>query len=145
MWIVRLALRRPYTTACLAVLMMLFGAFAAVSMPTDIFPSTNIPIVSVVWSYNGLPARDMEGRMITLSERAFTTGVAQIAGTCQAILRTMPPGTTPPFIIRYSATDVPVMEVGIASKTLGEQELNDIGNQFIRPGLVTAQGANLPP
>jgi multidrug efflux pump subunit AcrB len=176
MWIVRLALRRPYTTACLAVLMMLFGAFAAVSMPTDIFPSTNIPIVSVVWSYNGLPARDMEGRMVTLSERAFTTGVAdiehiesesldgiaiirvyiqpsgdlaaavaQIAGTCQAILRTMPPGTTPPFIIRYSATDVPVMEVGIASKTLGEQELNDIGNQFIRPGLVTAQGANLPP
>jgi multidrug efflux pump subunit AcrB len=176
MWIVRLAIRRPYTTACLAIIMMLFGAFAAFQMPTDIFPSTNIPIVSVVWFYSGLPARDMEGRMVTLSERAFTTGVAdiehiesesldgiaiirvyiqpsgdlaaavaQIAGTCQAILRQMPPGTTPPYIIRYSATDVPVMEVGIASTTLGEQELNDIGNQFIRPALVTAQGANLPP
>ena len=176
MWIVRLALRRPYTVTCLALLMVLLGAFAALSMPTDIFPTTNIPIVSVVWSYNGLPAKEMEGRIITISERAYTTGVAdiehiesesldniaiirlyiqptgdvsaaiaEVAATSQAILRQCPPGTTPPYIIRYSATDVPIMEVGIASQTAGEQELNDIGNNFVRPQMVTAQGANLPP
>src|ERR1700733_180739 len=78
MWIVRLALRRPYTTLCMALLMLLVGVFAALSMSTDIFPSTNIPIVSVVWSYNGLPAKEMEGRIITISERAYTTGVADI-------------------------------------------------------------------
>ncbi|HWZ61087.1 MAG TPA: efflux RND transporter permease subunit [Gemmatimonadaceae bacterium] len=176
MWIVRLALRRPYTVACMAILMVLMGAFAAFSMPTDIFPSTNIPIVSVVWSYNGLPAKDMEGRIITISERAYTTGVAdiehiestsldqiavirvyiqptgdvsqavaEVTATSQAILRQCPPGTTPPYIIRYDATDVPIMEVGLSSETAGEQELNDVGNSFVRPQLVTAQGANLPP
>jgi multidrug efflux pump subunit AcrB len=176
MWIVRLALRRPYTVACMAILMVLMGIFAAISMPTDIFPATNIPIVSVVWSYNGLPAKEMEGRIITISERAYTTGVAdiehiesesldqiaiirvyiqptgdvsqavaEVTATSQAILRQCPPGTTPPYIIRYSATDVPIMEVGISSKTAGEQELNDVGNNFVRPQLITAQGANLPP
>ncbi len=176
MWIVRLALRRPYTTLCMALLMLLIGVFASVSMPTDIFPTTNIPIVSVVWSYNGLPAMQMAGRIITISERAYTTGVAdiehiesesldniavirvyiqpsgdvaaaiaQIASTSQAILRQCPPGTTPPFVIEYSATDVPILEVGISSETANEQELNDNGNNFVRPFLVTAQGANLPP
>jgi multidrug efflux pump subunit AcrB len=160
----------------MAILMVLMGAFAAFSMPTDIFPSTNIPIVSVVWSYNGLPAKDMEGRIVTISERAYTTGVAdiehiesesldqiavirvyiqptgdvsaaiaQITSTSQAILRQCPPGTTPPYIIRYDATDVSIMEIGISSQTAGEQELNDVGNSFVRPQLVTAQGANLPP
>jgi multidrug efflux pump subunit AcrB len=176
MWIVRLALRRPYTVACMALLMLLMGVFAAVSMPADIFPTTNIPIVSVVWSYNGLPAKEMEGRIIYISERAYTTGVsdiehiestsldniaiirvyiqptgdisqavAEVTATSQAILRFCPPGTTPPYIIRYSATDVPIMELGISSKTATEAELNDVGNQFVRPQLVTAQGANLPP
>ena len=176
MWIVRLALRRPYTTLCMALLMLLIGVFASLSMPTDIFPTTNIPIVSVVWSYNGLPATQMAGRIITISERAYTTGVAdiehiesesldniavirvyiqpsgdvaaaiaQIASTSQAILRQCPPGTTPPFVIQYSATDVPILEVGISSETANEQELNDNGNNFVRPFLVTAQGANLPP
>ena len=176
MWIVRLALRRPYTTLCMALLMLLVGAFASVSMSTDIFPTTNIPIVSVVWSYNGLPAVQMAGRIITISERAYTTGVAdiehiesesldniavirvyiqpsgnvaaaiaQIASTSQAILRQCPPGTTPPFVIQYSATDVPILEVGISSESASEQELNDNGNNFVRPFLVTAQGANLPP
>jgi multidrug efflux pump subunit AcrB len=176
MWIVRLALRRPYTTLCMALLMLLIGVFASLSMPTDIFPTTNIPIVSVVWSYNGLPATQMAGRIITISERAYTTGVAdiehiesesldniavirvyiqpsgnvaaaiaQIASTSQAILRQCPPGTTPPYVIQYSATDVPILEVGISSETANEQELNDNGNNFVRPFLVTAQGANLPP
>jgi multidrug efflux pump subunit AcrB len=176
MWIVRLALRRPYTVICMAIIMVLLGAFAATSMPADIFPATNIPIVSVVWFYNGLPASEMAGRIVTISERAYTTGVAdiehiesesldgiaiirvyiqptgdvsaaiaQIASTSQAILRQCPPGTTPPFLIRYSATDVPILEVGISSPTPSEQELNDVGNNFVRPQLVTAQGANLPP
>jgi multidrug efflux pump subunit AcrB len=160
----------------MALLMLLVGAFASVSMSTDIFPTTNIPIVSVVWSYNGLPAVQMAGRIITISERAYTTGVAdiehiesesldniavirvyiqpsgnvaaaiaQIASTSQAILRQCPPGTTPPFVIQYSATDVPILEVGISSESASEQELNDNGNNFVRPFLVTAQGANLPP
>ncbi len=176
MWIVRLALRRPYTTLCMALLMLLVGVFAAFSMSTDIFPTTNIPIVSVVWFYNGLQANDMAGRIVTISERAYTTGVgdiehiesesldnvavirvyiqpsgniasaiAQVTSTSQAITRLCPPGTTPPYVIRYSATDVPVMEVGITSETAGEGELNDNGNNFVRPFLVTAQGANLPP
>jgi multidrug efflux pump subunit AcrB len=176
MWIVRLALRRPYTTLCMALLMLLVGVFAALSMSTDIFPTTNIPIVSVVWSYNGLQATQMAGRIITISERAYTTGVAdiehiesesldgiavirvyiqptgnvsaaiaQITSTSQAILRQCPPGTTPPYVIQYSATDVPILEVGITSQTESEQELNDNGNNFVRPFFVTAQGANLPP
>ena len=176
MWIVRLALRRPYTTLCMALLMLLVGVFAALSMSTDIFPNTNIPIVSVVWGYNGLPAKEMAGRIVTISERAYTTGVAniehmesesldniavirvyiqpsrdvsaaiaQIASTSQAILKVCPPGTTPPYVIRYSATDVPIVEVGITSQTEGQQELNDNGNNFVRPFLVTAQGANITP
>jgi multidrug efflux pump subunit AcrB len=176
MWIVRLALRRPYTTLCMALLMLLIGIVASVSMSTDIFPATNIPIVSVVWFYNGLPATQMAGRIITISERAYTTGVAdiehlesesldniaviriyiqpsgnvaaaiaQVASTSQAILRQCPPGTTPPYVIQYSATDVPILEVGISSESANEQELNDNGNNFVRPFLVTAQGANLPP
>src|SRR5580698_3938159 len=78
MWIVRLALRRPYTVTCMAIIMILLGVFAALSMPADIFPATNIPIVSIVWGYNGLPSKEMEGRIITISERAYTTGVADI-------------------------------------------------------------------
>jgi len=160
----------------MALLMLLIGIFAGMAMPTDIFPVTNVPIVSVVWSYNGLPASQMAGRIITISERAYTTGVAdiehiesesldniavirvyiqpsgdvaaaiaQITSTSQAILRQCPPGTTPPYVIQYSATDVPILEVGISSPTASEQELNDNGNNFVRPFLVTAQGANLPP
>jgi multidrug efflux pump subunit AcrB len=175
-WIVRLALRRPFTVTCMAIVMVLMGIFAALSMPADIFPATNIPIVSVVWGYNGLPASEMAGRIVTISERAFTTGVAdiehiesesldgiavirvyiqptgdisaaiaEVTATAQAILRQCPPGTTPPYIIQYSATDVPIMEVGVGSQTAGEQELNDVGNNFVRPQLITAQGANLPP
>ncbi len=176
MWIVRLALRRPYTTLCMALLMLLVGTFAATSMSTDIFPTTNIPIVSVVWTYNGLPANQMAARIVTIAERSYTTtvsdiehiesesldniaviriyiqptgnianAIAQITATSQSALRQAPPGTTPPAVIQYSATDVPILEVGISSATASEQVLNNEGNNFARPFLITAQGSSLPP
>src|SRR4051812_3636066 len=151
MWIVRLALRRPYTTICMAILMLLVGAYATISMATDIFPAINIPVVSVVWSYTGLPAAEMEGRMVAISERAYTTvvsdiehiesetrdgiavirvylqpaanvesAIAQITAASQGVPRQMPPGTTPPFIIRFNATDVPIMQISISSPSAGE-------------------------
>ncbi len=176
MWIVRLALRRPYTTVCMALLMMLIGAFGAFSMATDIFPVITLPMVSVIWSYTGLPPEDVATRIVNISERAITTGtsdiehieseslagvavirvylqpnanvqsaVAEITAASQAATRNMPPGTTPPYLLQFNATDVPIMEIGIASETAGEQEVNDYGNNFVRPQLVTAQGANVPP
>ena len=175
MWIVRLALRRPYTTVCMALLMVLVGAFAALSMPTDIFPGINLPVVSAVWVYTGLPAKEMEGRVMSVAERSYSIGVtdiehiesealdglavvrvflrpgakvesavAQITASSQSAVRQMPPGITPPYIIRFNATDVPVMQIGI-SGDVGEQELNDAGNQFVRQQLVTAEGTNIPP
>lgn len=176
MWIVRLALRRPFTTVCMAILMLLIGGFAGLSMPADIFPSINLPVVSIVWGYNGLPPQEMERRMVYIAERAYTTSVsdiehmeseslagvaiirvylqpnanvqsavAEITAASQAATRQMPPGTTPPFIIQFNATDVPILELGVASDSLGDQELNDVGNNFVRPQLVTAQGATVPP
>ncbi len=175
MWIVRLSLRRPFTTACLAIMMVLLGAYAAFSMQTDIFPAINLPVVSAVWVYNGLPAKEMEGRVMTVAERSYSIGVtdiehqesealdglcvvrvylqpgtsvenavAQITASSQSAVRLMPPGITPPYILRFNATDVPVMQIGIAGD-VGEQELNDAGNQFVRPQLVTAPGTNIPP
>ncbi|HEX3866831.1 MAG TPA: efflux RND transporter permease subunit, partial [Gemmatimonadaceae bacterium] len=160
----------------MAILMILVGIFAALSMPTDIFPVINLPVVSVVWAYAGLPASEMEARMVSVAERSYATGVAdiehiesisldgiavirvflqpsgnaesamaQITASSQSALRQMPPGTTPPFIGRFNATDVPVMQIGISSNTAGEEELNDAGNNFVRPQLVTAQGATIPP
>ncbi|MDB4911523.1 MAG: Cation efflux system protein CusA, partial [Gemmatimonadetes bacterium] len=176
MWIVKLALRRPYTTICMALLMLLIGAYAATSMATDIFPAINLPVVSVIWSYNGLPAKDMETRMVTIAERSYSIGVSniehmeseslngiavirvylqptanvegalsQITATSQAALRQMPTGTTPPYVIQFNATDVPVMEIGISSPTASGQTLNDVGNNFVRPQLVNAQGSNIAP
>ncbi len=175
MWIVKLSLRRPFTTACLAILMILVGAYAALSMQTDIFPAINLPVVSAVWVYSGLPAKEMEGRVMTVAERGYSIGVtdiehiegealdglavvrvylqpgssvesavAQITASSQSAVRQMPPGITPPYILRFNATDVPVMQIGIAGD-VGEQELNDAGNQFVRPQLVTAKGTNIPP
>ncbi len=139
MWIVRLALRRPYTFVVVAVLIVLLGAVTIVRTPTDIFPEVNIPVVTVIWSLTGLPVTDMEARVITTTERAFTTSVndiehiesqsmsgvgvikvffhpnaeiaasvAQVTAISQTLLRTMPPGTTPPLILQYSASRVPI-------------------------------------
>src|SRR5882672_7629397 len=175
MWIVRLALRRPYTFVVLAMLIVLLGVVEILRMPTDIYPEINIPVVAAVWSYNGLPPREMEGRITTQFERATTTtvsgidhiesqtlsgvsvikvflqpgvstesAVAQIAAAANPIMRSMPPGTTPPLIIPYSASNVPILQLGLSSSTLDEQQIYDIGTNFLRPGLATVRGAQLP-
>ncbi|MGA7904684.1 MAG: efflux RND transporter permease subunit [Terrimicrobiaceae bacterium] len=175
MWIVRLALRRPYTFTVMAILIGLLGIVSIVRMATDIFPSIDIPVVSVIWSYSGVAAEEMEKRFVTVCERAMTTtvndiehiesqsyngvavikvyfhegakveaGVAQITSICQTLLRIMPPGTTPPLIIQYSASNVPILQLGISSRTLSEQQLYDLGLNFIRTQLATVQGAQVP-
>src|SRR5882762_1460142 len=175
MWIVQLALRRPYTFVVLAMLIVLMGVLEVLRMPTDIYPEINIPVVAAVWSYNGLQPREMEGRMTTPFERATTTtvggidhiesqtlygvsvvkvflqpgtsidgAVAEIAAAAQPILKSMPPGTTPPLIIPYSASNVPILQLGLSSPTLDEQQIYDIGTNFLRPGLASVQGAQLP-
>src|SRR6266568_1446403 len=175
MWIVRLALRRPYTFTVVAILIVLMGIVTIARMSTDIFPNINIPVVSVIWSFSGVAPEEMEKRFVTVCERAMTTtvndiehiesqsyngvavikvffhegakveaGVAQITSICQTLLRIMPPGTTPPLIIQYSASNVPILQVGLSSKTLSEQQLYDLGLNFIRTQLATVQGAQVP-
>ena len=175
MWIVRLALRRPYTFVVVAVLIAILGGAAIITMPVDIFPYIDIPVVSVVWTYSGLPPEEMEKRMVTIFERAMTTTVndiehiesqsysgvsvtrvyfqpkakvelalSQVTAIAQTLLRIFPPGTTPPSIIKYDASSVPIIQLGLGSKTLSEQELYDLGQYFIRTQLATIQGAAIP-
>ncbi len=175
MWIVRLALRRPYTFVVMSVAILLLGGAAIVTMPVDIFPYIDIPVVSVVWSYNGVPPEEMEKRIVTIFERAMTTTVndiehiesqsysgvavvrvyfqpkvrvdmamAQISAIANSILRGMPPGIFPPNILKYDASSVPVLQLGLESKTVSEQQLFDIGQNYIRTPLATVQGAAVP-
>jgi len=175
MWIVALALRRPYTFTVMAILIVLMGVVTVSRMSTDIFPEINIPVVSVIWSYPGVSPDEMEYRFCTVCERAMTTtvndiehiesqsytgvsvikvffqegasvdeGVAQVTAICQTLLKTMPPGTTPPLILQYSASNVPILQIGISSKTLSEQQIYDYGLNFIRTQLATVQGAQVP-
>jgi multidrug efflux pump subunit AcrB len=175
MWIVRLALRRPYTFVVLSLLIAILGVSAILTTPKDIFPNINIPVISVVWSYTGLVPDDMEKRMVTVTERAMTTTVndiehmesqsytgvaiikvffqpnvkpemalAQINSICQTLLRALPPGTTPPFLIKYDASSVPVLQLGLSGQGLSEQQLYDLGLNFIRTQLATVQGASIP-
>ena len=175
MWIVRLALRRPYTFAVFALLILILGAYSIVSMPTDIFPNIDIPVVTVVWNYTGLSAQEMSTRIIFNSERGVTTtvsdvehiesqslngvgiikiffqphvnignAVAQVTAICQVQLRQLPPGTTPPFIIQYNASSVPVLMLGLSGKGLNEQQLFDLGTNTIRTQLATVEGAQTP-
>src|SRR3974390_2684335 len=175
MWIVRLALRRPYTFVVFALLILILGIFSIESMPTDIFPNIDIPVVTVVWNYNGLSAEQMAQRIVSNSERALTTTVndiehiesqsfngvavikiffqprvnianpvAQVTSICQAILRSMPQGTNPPFIIQYNASSVPVIQLGLTGQGLDEQRLFDIGQTSIRVALATVEGAQTP-
>src|SRR5579859_7027507 len=172
MWIVRLALRRPYTFAVMAVLIAILGATAIVTMPVDIFPYIDIPIVSVVWPYYGLSPEEMEKRVVTNFERNLTAGVndiehiesqsykdiavvrvyfhrnvqidmavAQVTAQMQSGLRSMPPGMFPANVLKYDAGSVPILKLGLSSKTLREQEIFDIGQNFIRTPLATVQGA----
>lgn len=175
MWIVRLALRRPYTFVVLALLIAVLGILSIVTMPIDIFPRINIPVVTVIWSYSGLSPIEMQNRIVTVSERAFTStvngiehiesvslrgvavtrlyfhpnvpiaaAIAEVNAQAQEILRPLPPGIFPPLIIQYNAASVPVVLASLSSDQLPEQELNDLGNSFIRTQLVTIQGAAVP-
>ncbi|WP_186144077.1 efflux RND transporter permease subunit [Burkholderia gladioli] len=175
MWIVRLALRRPHTFVVLALLIAIAGPLAILRTPTDIFPNIDIPVVSVVWQYNGFSAEDMAHRITSIYERALTTDVddiehiesqslngvsvikvffhpgadinraiAQAVSNASSILRVMPPGTLPPNVITYSASTVPILQLGLSSRTLAEQQLYDLGNSFIRTQLATVQGAAVP-
>ena len=175
MWIVRLALKQPHTIVVFAVLIVLLGALAIVRTPTDIFPNIDIPVVSIIWSYNGLEPQDMADRIISITERSLTTTVdniqhiesqslygiavvkvffqptasidkalAQISAVSQTQLKQLPQGTTPPLIITYSASTVPILQLGLSGKGLSEQQLNDFGLNFIRTRLITIPGAAVP-
>jgi len=175
MWIVRLALRRPYTFVVAALILVLLTPFIMLRTPTDIFPSIDIPVVSIIWQYVGLDAQEVEQRLIFNHERTLTTtvndiehlestsyngvgiikvflqpgtsvdaGVAQITAVAQTILKQMPPGTTPPLIIRYNASTVPILQYSVTSKTLSEQELYDMTQNQVRVGLSTVKGAAIP-
>jgi multidrug efflux pump subunit AcrB len=175
MWIVRLALRRPYTFAVLALLILILGPLVILRTPTDIFPNINIPVVSTIWNYTGLSAPEMANRIVTGYERAVTTtvndiehiesqtlsgisvvkiffrpsaridaAVSQVTAIAQTVLRQMPPGTTPPLVITYSASSVPVLQLALSGEGLSEQQLFDLGNNAVRAQLATVQGAAIP-
>src|SRR5579864_3866259 len=175
MWIVKLALRRPYTFVVMAILILVMGVISVLRTPTDIFPNINIPVVSIIWNYNGLVPKEMADRIISVTERNLTTivdniehvesqslygiavvkvfmqpnasidrAVAQITASSQTQLRQLPPGTTPPLIIAYSASSVPVMQLALSGQGLSEQQLNDYCLNFIRPQLISIPGAAVP-
>ena len=175
MWIVQLALRRPYTFIVLAIVILLLGVFAILRTPTDIFPDIRIPVVAVIWRYTGLSPEEMATRLVLGSERNAQTTVndvahtesqslsgtavvkyffqpgvkeemsfAQITGVSQTALRQAPPGTTPPFILAYNASSVPILQLALSSPSLSEAELFDLGNNIIRTGLATVNGASMP-
>src|SRR5437867_4202553 len=175
MWIVRLALRRPYTFVVMALAIILLTPVVLLRTPVDIFPDINIPVISLVWTYNGLQPQEMEQRITSNVERGVTTlvsdvehiesqslngiaiikvffqpganiqtALAQTAAISQTFLRFLSPGTTPPLVIIYSASTVPVIQIGLTSDTLSEQQLFDYGNYFIRTQLATVPGAATP-
>src|SRR6516165_11634112 len=175
MWIVRLALRRPYTFVVMALVIILLTPVVLMRTPTDIFPEINIPVISLVWTYTGLQPQEMEQRITSNVERGLTTlvndvehiesqslngiavikvffqphaniqtALAQTAAISQTFLRFLPPGTTPPLVIIYSASTVPVIQIGLTSDSLSEQQLFDYGNNFIRTQISTVPGASMP-
>src|SRR5260370_13595524 len=175
MWIVRLALRRPYTFVVLAMLIVLMGVLTIQRMPTDMFPEINIPVVAAIWQFNGLTPEEMEGRITTLFERACTTTVsgiehmesqtlagvsvvkiffqpgtaldgafAQWTASAPAVLRQIPPGATAPLVMPYSASAVSVLQFGVSSPTLNHQQVYDYATNFLRVGLATVPGAQMP-
>ncbi|HUA13840.1 MAG TPA: efflux RND transporter permease subunit [Verrucomicrobiae bacterium] len=175
MWIVALALRRPYTFVVMALVIILLGIFVIFRTPVDIFPDINIPVISVVWNYGGFAPTEMANRIVTNSERGITitvndiehiesqsvngvgvikiffrpqaniqTALAQVTAIVQTTVRGLPPGTTPPLVITYSASSTPIVQLGLSSKTLPEQELFDLGQNFLRTQLATVHGAATP-
>src|SRR5438874_2421108 len=175
MWIVALARRRPYTFVVMALLILLLTPVVVLRTPTDIFPDIDIPVISVVWDYQGLSPKDMADRIVGQTERGLTTlvdniehiesqslngtavvkiyfhptaniqtALAQVTAISQTALRFLPPGATPPLIIQYSASSVPILQVGMNSKIEPEQSLNDLAINFVRTQLITVEGAAVP-
>jgi CzcA family heavy metal efflux pump len=175
MWIVRLALRRPYTFVVVSLLLLILGPIVILRTPTDIFPNINIPVVSIVWNYTGLNPDDMSNRIVFQTERALTTlvddishiesqslngiavvkvffqpnaditkAIAQVTAISQTQLRQLPPGTTPPLVITYSASSVPIIQLALSGQKLSEQQLFDYGVNFIRTRLITVPGCAIP-
>jgi CzcA family heavy metal efflux pump len=174
-WIVRVALERPYTFIVMALLILITGTMAAIDTPTDIFPNIGIPVIGVAWQYTNLPPDQMAGRILTPYERVLSTTVndvehtestslpgigvvkiyfqpnvdirtatAQVTSVSQTILKFLPPGATPPLIINYNASTVPIIQLANTSPTLSEQQILDLSQNFVRPVLTTVQGAAIP-
>ncbi|MEO6909773.1 MAG: efflux RND transporter permease subunit, partial [Edaphobacter sp.] len=175
MWIVKLALNRPYTFIVLAILILIAAPVVILRTPTDIFPNIDIPVISISWSYTGLNPEELEGRVTTPFEKSLTTLVdniqhiesttisgkvvvkvylqqgasidtanAQVTSVAASVLKQLPPGIQPPLILNFSASTVPILQLGLSGKGLSEQELNDYGINFIRPQLITVPGAVIP-
>ncbi|HEY6512559.1 MAG TPA: efflux RND transporter permease subunit, partial [Burkholderiaceae bacterium] len=175
MSMVKLALQRPYTFIVMAMLIVLGTPFTLLTMATDIFPEIDIPVVSIIWNYQGLPAQEMGQRIAGQSERSLTTTVsdiehiestsltgitvikvffqpnaniqtalAQVVAVMQTQVRQLPPGITPPLIIKYSASSIPVVQLGLASPTLPEQTVFDNAINVLRPQLITIPGVAIP-
>ena len=175
MWIVRLALRRPYTFVVASILILILGVVSIVRTPVDIFPNIDIPVVTVAWQYTGLSPEEMSGRVVYNYERSLTTtvndiehiesqslngvglvkvylhphtnlagAIAQITAISQSTVKQLPPGITPPFIITYNASSVPILQLGLSAPNLNEQQLADIGQNFIRTGLINVPGVAIP-
>ncbi len=175
MWIVRVALRRPYTFVCGAILIFLGGLVAIASTPVDIFPTIPLPVATVIWQYQGMSPQEMEQRVVTVVEQSYSatvnniehiesqsldgvgiikvffqptadvaTGMAQLTASSQSNTRVLPPGITPPIILRFNATDVPILQIGVGSSTMSQANLNDYVSNFVRTPLATAPGATIP-
>ena len=175
MWIVALALRRPYTFVVMALVLIILTPIVILRTPVDIFPDINIPVISVVWNYGGFAPSEMADRIVSNSERGITITVndiehiesqsvngvgvikiffrpqaniqlalSQVTAIVQTTVRGLPPGTTPPLVITYSASSTPIVQLGLSSKTLPEQQLFDLGQNFLRSQLATVHGAAMP-
>src|SRR3954469_23590933 len=175
MWIVELALRRPYTVAVMSILILVMGILSITRTVVDIFPTIDIPVVAVVWSYPGLPAEDMERRIVLIAERAYSTtvngieriesssipgiglmhvyfqpgtdigaAIAQMSSVSSTLLRIAPPGTPPPNVIQFNASNVPVAQLTASSERLPEEKIFDYGLNFIRVRLFTIPGLSTP-
>src|SRR2546425_6997467 len=175
MWIVKLALSRPYTFIVFSLVLLLISPVVLLRTPVDIFPSINIPVISVIWTYTGLAPSEMETRIVSIFERSLTTSVnniehiesqslngvavvkvflqpsanvdgaiSEVIAEAQVGLKQFPPGITPPLVLSYDASSVPILQLGLSGKGMSEQQLNDLGVNFIRPQLATIQGASVP-
>src|SRR3984957_2458988 len=146
--VVRIALSRPYTFVVMAMLIVIFGVTAAIKTPTDIFPNIGIPVVAVVWTYNGLPPDDLSGygvvKVFFQPSVNINSALAQITAASQTVLKLLPPGITPPYVLSFNASSVPILQLALSSDTLSQAEIFDAGQNFIRPQLATIAGAAVP-